>query len=57
MNNPEVFIVAAAQVAPVFLNRKATLAKACDLIADASHNGAKLIVFPEAFIPAYPDWI
>jgi len=57
MNHPEVFIVAAAQAVPVFLDRKATLAKACDLITEAGRNGAKLIVFPEAFIPAYPDWI
>jgi nitrilase len=51
------FIVAAAQATPVFLDRKATLAKACDLIEAASRNGAKLIVFPEAFLPAYPDWV
>ena len=57
MNNHETFIVAAAQATPVFLNRKATLEKACDLIAEASQNGAKLVVFPEAFMPAYPDWV
>ena len=57
MNDPENFIVAAAQSTPVFLDRKATLAKACDLIAEASRNRAKLIVFPEAFFPAYPDWL
>ncbi|MCK4792379.1 MAG: carbon-nitrogen hydrolase family protein, partial [Desulfobacteraceae bacterium] len=57
MKKEEQFIVAAAQAAPVFLDRKATLKKACDLIAEASVNGAKLIVFPEAFFPAYPDWV
>ena len=57
MNYPEVFIVAAAQATPVFLDRTATLAKACDLIAEASRHGAKLIVFPEAFLSAYPDWV
>lgn len=50
-------IVAAAQHSPVFLNRSASVEKACSLIADASQNGAKLVVFPEAFIPGYPDWV
>jgi nitrilase len=51
------FIVAAAQATPVFLDRAATVAKACDLIAEAGRNGARLIVFPESFIPTYPDWV
>src|SRR4051812_45783193 len=53
----DTFIVAAAQAAPVFLDRDATLHKACELIADAGRAGARLIVFPESFIPAYPDWV
>ena len=57
MNNSETFIVAAAQATPAFLDRKATLEKATALIFEASKNGARLIVFPEAFFPAYPDWV
>jgi len=57
MNHLELFIVAAAQATPEFLDRTATLEKACDLIAEASRHGAKLIVFPEAFLSAYPDWV
>lgn len=49
--------VAAAQLSPVFLNREETVAKACAAILKAGEQGAKLIVFPEAFIPGYPDWI
>ena len=49
--------VAAAQAAPIFLDRKKTIEKACDLIYQAGKNGAKLIVFPEAFISGYPDWV
>lgn len=49
--------VAAAQVAPVYLDKQKTVEKACLLIEEAAKKGAKLIVFPEAFIPGYPDWI
>jgi nitrilase len=49
--------VAAVQATPVFLNREATIAKAVRLIGEAAANGARVIVFPEAFVPAYPDWV
>jgi nitrilase len=45
------FVVAAVQAAPVFLNRDATVDK------EAGRNDASLVVFPESFIPAYPDWV
>ena len=51
------FRVAALQAAPVFLDREASVAKLCDLIAEAGKQGVKVAVFPEAFIPAYPDWV
>lgn len=48
--------IAAAHVAPVFLDLKATVAKACSLIEEAARNGAQLIAFPETYIPAFPVW-
>ena len=46
--------VAVVQAASVLFNRDATIEKACDLIQKASREGVRLIVFPEAFVPAYP---
>lgn len=50
------FTVAAVQAAPVFLDREATVDKACHLIEQAGHEGARLIVFPETWVPTYPFW-
>ena len=46
--------VAVVQAAPVLFDREATVAKASRLTAEAASQGAKLILFPEAFVPAYP---
>ena len=50
-------VIAAVQASPVFLDREATLEKACRLIDEAGQMGAGLVVFPETFIPTYPDWV
>ena len=49
--------IAVAQLSPVFLNKYKTVEKACKAILEAGSNGAELIVFPEAYIPGYPDWV
>jgi aliphatic nitrilase len=48
--------LAAAQAAPHFLDRDATVAKACDLIREAGRAGADIVGFAEGFIPAHPVW-
>jgi nitrilase len=49
--------VAAAQATPVILDAPATVAKAVDLIAEATGEGAELVVLPETFVPLYPSGI
>jgi aliphatic nitrilase len=48
--------VAAAHVAPVFLDVGRTVDKACSVIAEAARNGGRLVAFPEAFLPGFPVW-
>jgi aliphatic nitrilase len=48
--------VAAAHVAPVFLDTDRTVDKACSVIAEAAAQGARLVAFPEVFIPGFPVW-
>jgi len=49
-----VFTAAVVQAAPVAFDVPRTLDKLADLAADAARKGAKLAVFPEAFVSAYP---
>lgn len=46
--------VAVVQAAPVLFDWQATVDKTCRLIREAAEKGARLVLFPEAFIPAYP---
>ncbi len=46
--------VAVVQAASVVFNREATAQKAVHLVRKAAEQGAKFVLFPEAFIPAYP---
>ncbi|MDI9245432.1 carbon-nitrogen hydrolase family protein [Marinobacter sp. CHS3-4] len=49
--------VAISQKPPAILDLKGSVALAVKLIQEAANNGAKLIVFPEAYLPGYPTWI
>ena len=49
--------VAVVQAAPAWLDLDASVDKTIALIKEAAAKGAKLIAFPEAFIPGYPWYI
>ncbi len=49
--------VSITQKPPVLLNLAASISQAIETIEEAANNGAKLIVFPEAYLPGYPSWI
>lgn len=49
--------IAAAQIAPVWLDRERTLAKVARWIGRAADRGAGLVAFGEALVPGYPWWL
>jgi nitrilase len=49
--------VALAQIAPVWLNRDATLNKIIDASNQAADQGAQLVTFGECLLPGYPFWL
>jgi nitrilase len=49
--------VAVCQKPPVLLDLAATMERALATLAEAAGAGARLVVFPEAYLPGYPTWI
>jgi nitrilase len=49
--------VAIVQRPPVLLDRDATLKHAVDHLHEAADEGARLVVFPETYVPGYPVWV
>lgn len=46
--------VAVVQAAPILFDLKASIEKAISLISEAADQEADFVLFPEAFLPAYP---
>jgi Carbon-nitrogen hydrolase len=49
--------VALAQIAPVWLDRAAMLAKVNSYVEQAVRQGCGLVAFGEALVPGYPFWL
>jgi nitrilase len=49
--------IALAQIAPVWLDRAATLEKIINTTKLAAQEGANLVCFGEALLPGYPFWV
>lgn len=49
--------IAAAQIAPVFMDRRATLDKIVAAVARAAEDGVRLLAFGETLLPGYPVWL
>ena len=49
--------VAVIQAPPVLLDRAATISGMLRHITEVAAVGAKLVIFPEAYIPGYPTWV
>ncbi len=49
------FTVAAVQAASIPFDRQATIDKALGLVQEAASMGARLVLFPEAFVSGYPS--
>ena len=48
---------AIAQIAPVLLNRDATLAKVVASVRDAAQKNCQVVAFGETLVPGYPVWL
>ena len=49
--------VGLAQIAPVWLQKEATIDKVVAWIDDAAGKGCSLVAFGEALVPGYPFWV
>ncbi|MEP6751425.1 MAG: carbon-nitrogen hydrolase family protein [Candidatus Dormiibacterota bacterium] len=54
---PSPYRVAVVQHPPVALNRQKTLARGVELLDEAAARGARLVSFPETWVPGYPEWV
>jgi nitrilase len=51
------FLAAIVQQPPALLDRDTTLKRAIEYLDEAAGRGARLVVFPETYVPGYPEYI
>ena len=56
-SSDDMLTVGIAQIAPIWLNRDATLDKIIQFTTRAADAGCRLLIFGEAVLPGYPFWI
>ncbi len=49
--------VAVVQHPPVLLHRDKTIKRGVELMEEAAAGGARLVSFPETWLPGYPEWV
>jgi nitrilase len=49
--------VAVVQHPPVLLHRDRTIKRGVELLEEAAEGGARLVSFPETWLPGYPEWL
>ena len=57
MTPADSLVVAAAQIAPVWLDRARTTDRIVAAMHEAARAGAQLVTFGEALLPGYPFWL
>lgn len=57
MNTNDVLKVGFGQVAPVWLDREATIDKVLGYVSEAGDEGCDLVAFGEGLVPGYPIWL
>lgn len=56
-NDDNILTIGLAQIAPVWMDRAATLAKVESYVDRAARQQCRLMVFGEALVPGYPFWL
>lgn len=57
MTESKISKIATTIAAPVLFSKEGTIEKVVSITKEAASNGARLVVFPETYVPGYPWWV